>query len=101
MVPFWIASRRESAVAYRGLLSSGNTDTFTYDDNGNRTQWTRSSDATISYIYNGADQLTQSTEGTIGTSYSHDNNGRRASAPEASSAGERTGWARTCRARLR
>ena len=54
---------------------AGNTDTFTYDDNGNRTQWARSSDATISYIYNNADQLTQSTEGTIGTSYSHDNNG--------------------------
>jgi len=54
---------------------AGNTDTFTYDDNGNRTQWARSSDATISYIYNAADQLTQSTEGTIGTSYSHDDNG--------------------------
>ena len=54
---------------------AGNTDTFSYDDNGNRTQWGRSSDATISYIYNNADQLTQSTEGTIGTSYSHDNNG--------------------------
>jgi len=54
---------------------AGNTDAFSYDDNGNRTQWARSSDATISYIYNAADQLTQSTEGTIGTSYSHDDNG--------------------------
>ncbi len=54
---------------------AGNTDTFTYDDNGNRTLWTRSSDATVSYIYNAADGLTQSTEGTIGTSYTHDDNG--------------------------
>jgi len=54
---------------------AGNTDTFTYDDNGNRTLWTRSSDATVSYTHNGADQLTQSTEGTVGTSYTHDNNG--------------------------
>ncbi len=54
---------------------AGNTDTFTFDDNGNRTEWARSSDATVSYIYNAADQLTQSTEGTVGTSYTHDNNG--------------------------
>jgi len=54
---------------------AGNTDMFTYDNNGNRTEWTRSSDATISYSYNAADELTRSTEGTIGTSYSHDNNG--------------------------
>ncbi|MBN1591764.1 MAG: hypothetical protein JW941_00785 [Candidatus Coatesbacteria bacterium] len=54
---------------------SGASHEFTYDDNGNRTQWTRTDGPTTTYAYNAADQLTQSTEGTIGTTYTHDDNG--------------------------
>ncbi|MBN1593087.1 MAG: hypothetical protein JW941_07580 [Candidatus Coatesbacteria bacterium] len=54
---------------------SGASHAFTYDDNGNRTQWTRTDGPTTTYAYNAADQLTQSTEGTIGTTYTHDDNG--------------------------
>ncbi|MCD6326016.1 RHS repeat-associated core domain-containing protein [bacterium] len=55
--------------------ASGASHTFTYDDNGNRLTWTRTNRPTTTYAYNAADQLTQSTEGTIGTTYTHDDNG--------------------------
>ncbi|MCD6327262.1 hypothetical protein J7M28_06895, partial [bacterium] len=54
-------------------------DEFEYDENGNRTEWSSDSAPTTTYTYNEADQLTQSTEGTVGTSYSHDDNGNMVS----------------------
>ena len=51
------------------------TNSYSYDNNGNRQTWTSSTGGTITYAYNANDQIITTTAGSTVTSYQYDGRG--------------------------